>query len=78
MTIERTYEGRIELWTHDCRIAADRVLKELGLAESIQIRDHVRAWTYEVSAITAAQYDQVLDALAEIGEAGVDWNFPLD
>lgn len=78
MNAERTYEGRIELWTHDCRIAADRILVDLGLADSVVVRDHGRAWTYEVPTITAAQYDQVIDALYNAGEAGVDWNFPLD
>lgn len=66
------------MWTHDCRRAADQILVDLGLADSIIVRDHVRAWTYEVPAITAAQYDQVIDALTPIGVAGVDWNFPLD
>jgi hypothetical protein len=33
------YTGQIDLWTHDTRIAADRVLKEIGLAESIRIVD---------------------------------------
>lgn len=73
-----SYTGQIDLWTHDSRIAADRVLKELGLAESITIVDRTTSWTYEVPAITAAQYGMVIDALYNAGEAGVDWNFPLD
>ena len=73
-----SYTGQIDLWTHDCRIAADRVLKELGLAESVTIVDRTTSWTYGVPAITAVQYDRVIDALTPIGEPGVDWNFPLD
>jgi hypothetical protein len=78
MTKEIAYTGQINLWTHDSRIATDRVLKELGLAESITIVDRTTSWTYDVSAITAGQYTAVFDALHETGEPGVDWNFPLD
>jgi len=70
-----TYAGQIDLWTHDSRIAADRVLKELGLAESITIVDRTTSWTYEVPSITAAQYGLVIDALYNAGEAGVDLVF---
>ena len=73
-----SYTGQIDLWTHDSRIAADRVLKELGLAESIAIVDRDYSWTYEVPAISAKEYGLVIDALYKAGEAGVDWNFPLD
>lgn len=71
-----SYTGQIDLWTHDSRVAADRVLKKLGLAESITIRGRTASWTYAVPAITAAQYGLVIGALSGAGEAGVDWNFP--
>jgi hypothetical protein len=33
---------------------------------------------YEVTAITAQQYDAVLEALSDSGEPGIDWDFTLE
>jgi hypothetical protein len=33
---------------------------------------------YEVTAITAQQYDAVIEALSDSGEPGIDWDFALE
>jgi len=35
-------------------------------------------WQFDVEAITAEQYDGVIDSMTVAGAAGDDWNFPLD
>lgn len=72
---ERTYSGQLDVWTDACQRAAETALREAGVAFTARgiHRPH-----YDVEAITASQYAAVLGALEAAGEAGVDWNFPLD
>ena len=62
-TANLSYARQVDLWTHATRIAADRVLNELGLARTFTIVDRTTSWTYEIPAITAFQYAVVIDAL---------------
>jgi hypothetical protein len=38
---------------------------------------HGDIW-FEVAAITAQQYDAVIEALSDLGEPGIDWDFTLE
>jgi hypothetical protein len=70
-----TYAGCLEVWTDACAVAADAALRKAGVQ---YVKEEADRPQYDVGPITAGQYAAVIDALHEAGEAGIDWNFPLD
>ena len=72
----QTYAGRIEIYNAACRQAAEQALRDVGVAFTRY--DGEDWWQFDVEAITAEQYDGVIDSMTVAGAAGDDWNFPLD
>jgi hypothetical protein len=70
-----TYTGYVETWNDECARAAEGALRAAGV---VFTRGGLNYPRLDVEAISAGQYAAVIDALHEAGEAGIDWNFPLD
>jgi len=71
-----TYCGWIEIWNTTCRDAAKTALQERHVPHFVE--DGRTWWRIEIDAINARHYDEVIDVLSAVREAGVGWNFPLE
>jgi hypothetical protein len=71
-----TYNGCLCIHNADLHATAVAVLERFHVAYVCRDPDGI-VW-YEVTAITAQQYDAVIEALSDCGEPGIDWDFPLE
>ncbi len=74
----RTYQGSLEVWTGGCCEVAEAALRDASVRfvrHDFAGEDQHR---FDVEAITAEQYEQVVEAMHAVGTPGVEWNFPLD
>ena len=71
-----TYVGCLCIHDADLHSAAMAVLERFQVAFVRRTNDG-DVW-YEVPAITAQQYDAVIESLSDLGEPGDDWDFTLD
>ena len=71
-----TFVGYLSIHDADLHSAAMAVLERFHVAFVRRTNDG-DVW-YEVPAITAQQYDAVIESLSDLGEPGDDWDFTLD
>lgn len=73
-TATLTYSGELAVWNAKATRIAKAILVETGAKHRHRPGRHC----FDVSDITAEQYNEIVRAMHEAGSPGDFWNFPLD